>query len=285
MASRGGAIGAWAAPLVLRLALGATLAWSGLAKVFGTVTVGPETAARLASLGASVPRSPAAPGAPISNVPGAAPPVVSGTPSMPVPAGSAPQDPMPADRFRAPGPGAGAPAGGAGSGGQGAPSPLDFAAQTAVPARLAVAVAIDRAANPAPRADGSVPARTWPAALGSGAWPLRLSSAVTGVELIGGAMVLMGLVCRVWSAALAGVVAGSIWLTQMGPAIQDGTAVLGVFPSHAPWAMEAWAPLLWRLALLAMALALALGGPGRVAIDHTLFGESGEAGAGGDHDD
>jgi uncharacterized membrane protein YphA (DoxX/SURF4 family) len=267
--SRGSSWGG-AAPVLIRLALGVTFLWAGLAKVLGTMSVGPESAAALANMGATVPKSPAAPGAPITNTP--APSPSASPPPDAVPPATTPgpgQDPMPADKFSTPGDPA-RPGGSALSG----PTPLDYAAQTPVKQVYGLALAIHGAANPPARADGSVPMATWPRTLGSGAWPVRLAYAVVIVELVGGAMVLMGLLTRAWAAALAGVMLGAIWLTQMGPAIQSGNTALGLFPAHAAWDMQAWMPLLWNFALLMMALALVVGGAGRLAIDNALFGHS-----------
>jgi hypothetical protein len=71
-----------------------------------------------------------------------------------------------------------------------------------------------------------------------------------------------------------GVMLGAIWLRQSGPAIQVPPACganLGFLPAYPIWDVEHWMPLLWNMALLAMASALAAGGPGAMAIDNALF--------------
>jgi uncharacterized membrane protein YphA (DoxX/SURF4 family) len=111
----------------------------------------------------------------------------------------------------------------------------------------------------------------WPKVIGEGPAPMILAWAVALTELCGGAAVLIGLLTRLWSLAIAGVMLGAMWLTQFGPAIQAGTARLGFLPGHDPFDSAAWQTFLIQFALFGAAMALAFAGPGRLSLDHVLL--------------
>lgn len=287
------------APLCIRLGLAVTFIYAGLAKVLGTFEVGPEVAAQLAAMGVAVEKSPAAPGPPVPNAPASPAPGAAGS-AAPAATPTGP-DAMPADQFKPGGAGGGGAAGGggggvgtggvgtggggAGGGGAGGGAVVrvdDYAPKTPVRPMYMLALGLRTAAEPPKRDDGTTPMALWPASMGRGAWPLRWAYIVTGIELIGGVLVLIGVFSRLWAFLLACVMLGAIWLTQVGPAMQSGNAILGFLPNHPAWDGEKWMPLMWTFGLLMMSLALLAGGPGRWSIDGMLFGGSdGGGGEGG----
>ncbi len=105
---------------------------------------------------------------------------------------------------------------------------------------------------------------------GSLAWICALT------ELIGGLLLIPGVLSRVWGLGLAINMAVAIWLTTITPSLGDPNAFLGFWPSIAPaYGSEAWWDLVtgfWQLALGTMALAIFLGGPGRISVDSLFFG-------------
>lgn len=142
-----------------------------------------------------------------------------------------------------------------------------------------LALTIHRAAHPLPVAppNGGAPVQPraiWPASLGDGAWPRSLAWAAAFTELIGGVCLLAGLLTRLWALAIAGIMLGAIWLTEIGPAIQAGQTVLGFLPAYERFAPLEWQRLMFQFALLMSAVALVFLGPGRASIDHALFGPS-----------
>jgi hypothetical protein len=103
-----------------------------------------------------------------------------------------------------------------------------------------------------------------------------IATVITSVSLISGLFALVGLLTRVSALSLALIVLCELWLTQIGPAIQDGSAHLGFLPNHTAFGLDAagnflYAPLLWQFSLLCCALALLFSGPGRVSFDRALF--------------
>jgi putative oxidoreductase len=114
--------------------------------------------------------------------------------------------------------------------------------------------------------------RLWPYGLGQGRWPVYQAYAVAFTELVGGACLLIGLMTRLWSVVLAGVMLGAIWLTEIGPSIQMGDAVLGFLPNRAALAPGEWQRLMLQLSLLMSSFALAFLGAGRASLDYMLFG-------------
>ncbi len=118
----------------------------------------------------------------------------------------------------------------------------------------------------------------WPARLSTGSIPVYLAWSVALTELVGGAAIFVGLLTRLAALGQAGVMLGAMWLTQIGPAIQGGNALLGFLPNKPIFDVPSWMPLLWQFALLLMAVGLFFAGPGVAAMDNLLFGGSGGGG-------
>jgi uncharacterized membrane protein YphA (DoxX/SURF4 family) len=244
-------------PLLLRAMLGVVFLWAGLGKVSNITEMPGEAAAVLANMGVIK--------GPSSVVPPAAP-----VPT-PAPAKQAPAKPS-------------APTGKSGriDGGpavwlasQPVTEPKYTAADFPQPVRIrqvyGLAVAIKNAADPVAAAGEPAPMRLWPAQLGHGNWPVYQAWAVAMTELAGGCCLILGLLTRFWALAVAGVMLGAIWLTQLGPAMQSGKAVLWILPAYPTFDTRAWQPLLFQFSLLMAALALAFCGPGRASLDTALL--------------
>jgi putative oxidoreductase len=137
---------------------------------------------------------------------------------------------------------------------------------------------LHEAANPRPDENGKTPMALWPAFAAQGKAPVVLAWAVALTELLGGGLLLVGLVTRLAALGIAGVMLGALWLAEIGPAIQKGTTYLGFIPRHdGGYAVKlsadgGYVTLLWQLGLLAMALAIALLGPGALSLDGALGG-------------
>lgn len=246
------------APIWLRLALGVTFIWAGLGKLATTSTFSPADAAALANLGIIAP-APAAP---------------AGTPASPTPA--APDRPIPKPQSSAPGGPltlAQAPAAAHPSPSVTAAIPSSTAADFPQGAQVAsmwrLALVVHRASRPA---DDTPPPRRaiLPRILGEAPWPKALALALVAAELGGGICVLIGLLTRLSALALAGVMLGAMWLTQIGPNAMNGTAALGFLPPYPAFDTDAWRPLLWQFALFCSAMALAFSGAGALSIDRML---------------
>jgi len=249
------------APLMLRLVIGITFTWSGLAKWFGEATVQGEDAALLANMG-------------IVEMPHGAAPAPAASPSKPLPA-------------PAPG-GATAPGGtllilAQASAGGGTPAPVtaasvpataaDFPEPVSIRPMWRLAVMLHHAAHPGmDEKTGQQKMALWPRAIGEGLWPKYLAIAVFVAELGGGALVLLGLFTRLGAFAVISVMLGAMWLTQFGPAIQSGNAKLGFLPDHDWWDTQAWTTLLFQFALFGCALALIGLRCGALAVDRAIVG-------------
>lgn len=271
-----------AAPIALRIGLGITFLWAGTAKITQQMTPTPTQQAKLLAWGIgnppetqpeTPPQSPqpaeATPQtAPVpSNTPPAQPPTDTPAPDpappaqqpidAPAPQSETPPDPQPENQPQA--------------------LTVSFAADPQPVRRVMdLALLIDSAANPGPDEYGTPQTQLLPDAVAKGKWPVYLAWTAAVVELVAGAAVLLGFFTRLACLPLAATMAAAIWLTQIGPAIQTGTTLLGVLPSGIfdlqPDHDYAYTQLLWQLALLLMALALFLTGPGALSIDRVLFG-------------
>lgn len=125
------------------------------------------------------------------------------------------------------------------------------------------------------------PVKLWPVWLGSGGGGVVAAWTVALLELAAGAALAWGLFTRAAAGALLAVIAGAVWLTQIGPAIWSGSTWLGVIPAHASWwDFRAYATLLWQLALGAMLLSLLFSGAGPLSLDRAVFQGSGRDRAG-----
>lgn len=290
-------------PLILRLVLAATFIWAGFAKVFGTMEV--TDANRPALVAAGVLSAPTQ--TPIQpDPPRDAPPADQEPDQQPdqTPPDRAPQekgDPLPEPIVQpAPPPPADQPPADpdAQDGPQDDPQdePQDepqpdtasAGASVALVAQVArapaetvaaanrLALLLHKAGNPPPPADPTVaePMPLVPKIVANPPWTVRLAWAAAIVELAAGVFLLAGFLTRLSALAVAGVMLAAMWLTEVGPAIQAGDALLGFLPNRNPWDVTAYATLLWQLALLGAALAVVFAGPGALALDRVLFGGS-----------
>jgi uncharacterized membrane protein YphA (DoxX/SURF4 family) len=254
------------APIFLRVAVGVTFLWAGLGKLEGEMRVSGESAAALANMGLHAARKQAqAPGPVAPSAPAPEPVMPDGqSPQSPHADGPA-VDAKPADAVLPEKP--------ATAEGTSAHvySAAEFLKEIEVKRVYGLALTLHKAAHPVPRADASVPATLWPARLGRGGWPLFFAWSVAIVEVVGGVCVLVGLLTRAGAVALAGVMLGAVWLTEIGPAVQAGTTVLGFIPDRDWLAVDQWKTLLWQFALLMGACALACLGSGALGFDRKLF--------------
>ncbi|MBC7771488.1 MAG: DoxX family membrane protein [Pyrinomonadaceae bacterium] len=281
-------------PVLLRLLLAGTFIWAGLGKIRSEDTVNPEQAAILANMGVLKPPVLGTipdPGITVPPLPSAEPTPRPEERLLPKDdsrgtIGEHAPDPIEANftfaAFQL-----------APSGPQSSPqtdsakSPIllppptssgsiytarDFPEKTTVTRVNKLALTMHAGAHPASRADGTPGVQYWPATLASGRTPIILAWCVAITEIGGGAMLLIGLLTRFWAFSLAGVMVGAIWLTVVGPALSSGDTLLGFLPNRPVFAIADWSPLLWQTSLLVCALALALGGPGLLAVDNALFG-------------
>ncbi len=288
-------------PLCLRLALGITFIWAGCGKVLDHVEVRGDSAARLANMGVNLNQGAAAPSGPPTPVapaePGAGSPKPAG-PDKPLPSPDkkeAPkQDPPAGKRGQSTRPSAPPPRTATASAAdqlpeqglpvaaktQQAPSALvaggkhtasDFPEPVRVRRLYTLALLVQSAAEPAPGKDGKRPMSLWPVAVAGGSTPVYLAWSVAMTETVGGTLLLLGMLTRLSALAQAGVMLGAMWLTQIGPAVQSGNALLGFLPRNDLFAVNPWMPLMWQFALFMMALALFFAGPGVAALDNALF--------------
>ncbi|MEM9165649.1 MAG: DoxX family membrane protein [Planctomycetota bacterium] len=136
------------------------------------------------------------------------------------------------------------------------------------------------AANPGTDEAGNPKLVLWPPVLADGKLPIYTAWFAAISELLFGLAVLFGFFTRLSALPLAGTMIVAAWLTVIGPAIQSGDTLLFVLPTGVfdlkPFVgggvTYAYGTFLWQLALLAIALALALMGPGALSIDRMLFG-------------
>jgi uncharacterized membrane protein YphA (DoxX/SURF4 family) len=238
-------------PLLLRVAIGATFLWAGWPKIMVKDAFPPEALATLANLGVDraqraatgAPGAPAAPGAP-SNPDGALPD---------------PSSDRGEHRVILAQSGAGAPARVYSSG--------DFAGPVELSRLHHVAIGLHA------QSVGDKP--VWPKALGSDPWAIRLAYAVAWTELLAGAFVLIGLFTPLSAFAIACVMGGAMWLTQIGPAtIGGGPSFLGFLPpleNFAPNPMG-WQTFILQLTLFAAAVSLMFSGAGAISVDRWIFG-------------
>jgi uncharacterized membrane protein YphA (DoxX/SURF4 family) len=260
-------VGPSIAPLFLRLALGITFLMAGLGKVATKMHVEPEQAAVLANMGliqappaAPLPAdTPPADTPPAENPAESAPPVA---PNRPVPA-----EPLPPSE-EGPGSSAMVPVGLQVT--VRTYSADDFPAGADVQPLNLLALSLKEYSEGV-KADGTKGTRLWFPWAGGGKWPLYQAWAVTLTEIIGGVCVLLGLFTRLAGFGLFVVMAGALWLTQIGPAIQSGNTSLGFLPNHDLLDMQSWQHFLWQFTLGMGALALTFLGSGALGLDRALF--------------
>jgi len=257
-------------PILLRLVLAVTFFWAGLGKVVETQEFQGDAAARLANMGiepmvaAPAPSEDASPSEsdlPVEPLNAEArgeadasafvrtqdtapvPPAVDPPPALPDPTPSIPAPPAPLY------------------------TSADFPEPVSFKRVHGLALLVDRAANPSPNPDGTVPEPFWPAWAGQNSWPVVLAWAAVATELLGAVLLVFGFLTRLAGLSLAGTMVAAAWLTQIGPAMQAGDTVLGFLPSYAAFDVAAWTPLLWQFALFGAGLALLFSGGGALSLD------------------
>lgn len=248
------------APVMFRLALGATFIWAGHGKVLTKSTFTPDDLAALANMGVSAAVAAAHPatGATTPVTPPAATPPKSGDPSAPLP--------------EPPAPSGGALAAASSVVGRHYSS-VDFDSALNLAGLYRIALLIrSSAADPVAREDGRRPIRLWPKAIGNGQWPARLAWAVALTELVGGALVLVGFLARIASLGLVGVMLGALWLATLGPAINAPKSFLIILPELS--AFQAWQSFALQMCALACAFGVATLGAGWLSVDAFVFGGS-----------
>jgi uncharacterized membrane protein YphA (DoxX/SURF4 family) len=275
------------APVWLRLALAVTFIWAGMAKIRSTMDVDGELAATLANMGVITPTTAtpgASTGAPVTPLPppaeGVKPeegqkPATPGSEDGRVDSGGV-QSGVVRVSLQDAGSGTTPPAGNAAAPSttqaSGQYTAADFPEKVKVKVVYMLAATLHQAAHPKATPERPSPMSLWPPVLAKGRMPVTIAWLVTIAELGGGILVLLGLCTRLGAFALAGVMVGAMWLSQIGPAVQSGKTVLGFLPDHARYDGMAWTPLLFQFALFSMAMALLFTGPGVLAADHALFG-------------
>ncbi|MEM1330413.1 MAG: DoxX family protein [Planctomycetota bacterium] len=263
-----------AAPIPLRLILAVTFLWAGLGKVVNDAPFQGGAAATLANLGVDMGLD--AP--PQRNAPAPAP-ALEPTPEPEASTGdTAPTTPeagvdpeLPGEsETESPEPEAAA-----------APEPeqavnparfeaSDFPEPVNKPALYGLALLMHGAANPQPADDGTTPDAIWPEQLGGAPWVVVMAWFAAITEILAGLFVLIGLMTRLSALALAGTMLTAAWLTEMGPAVQSGTALLGFLPGHDLTNLGAWTKFLWQMALLCAAVSLLFAGPGWPSVDRAM---------------
>jgi uncharacterized membrane protein YphA (DoxX/SURF4 family) len=265
MSARHGS-GSSIAPIFLRLCLGITFVWAGLGKVMNESAVSGDSAAVLANMGVIAPA-----GKPTSMAEPEAIPTLMALaqeqPKEPAPKEPAAKEPPASAPASAPAPAS-------------ANQPHYTAADFPEPVKIknvhfitmmvakATVVPTDEKGEPAKM-------RLLPAALGQRPWPVVLAWGAAITELVGGAMILVGLFTRFWALGLAVVMGVAMWLTQFGPAIQAGTTQLLFLPQYPAKDLQAWMPLFWQFSLTCSALAVLCLGAGALSLDGLFFMKSG----------
>lgn len=250
------------APIPLRLVLALTFIWAGLGKVVATFPVQGEQAALLANMGYAFPHTPTPPASPASptETPTTDPERIEPVESPAATDEQAQPEPSETATDSAPPPSI-------------AHSAVEFPDPVEIRRLYGLALLTYKAAHPAPDAEGVAQPPIWPEWAARDRWPIVIAWAAAVTEIVAGVLVLVGLLTRFFSLAIAGVMATAIWLTEIGPAIQIGDTLLGFLPRHDLWDTNAWRPLLWQLALFGSAVALCFAGPGALALDRAGGGD------------
>lgn len=142
-------------------------------------------------------------------------------------------------------------------------APAPAAAAPAVPARAAPAVPASPSASPlAPLTQRGLYTLALLADRARLPFPAELAWAVAGVQLVGGACILLGLFSRVWGLLMSVILAGLFVMTSL-PAVKAA----GPFALHAEQQNVALA----QLALFVLALGTFLVGPGALSLDRAIF--------------
>lgn len=269
--------------LILRLMLAVIFIHAGLGKIMTEQELPPEKAAQLANLGGLTPpkAKPAATPAPEATAP------VTDAPAAPLPEPTVPT-PVKPEGGAATGSGGGKGGGGSlpaaaetvtlaqdGSAGASGSSPSysasDFEGATKVKTGLTIALAVADGAVAPTREDGTKSIPLVPSRLAQKPWPVVLAWTATLTELIGGALLVIGLFTRLSALGISFTMLVAMWLTEIGPAIQSGKTSLGFLPAYEPFTGE-WMMLSFQFALFAAASAVLFLGPGAASLDAAIFG-------------
>ncbi len=242
---------------LLRLALGITFLWAGLGKVLLEDSVRGEQAAMLAKMGVIKVGAPSGKEKPASKPAPKSDQRPAESPARPVPKEPGPGVPpalVAVDRVQ-----------------DQDLRPSDFPDPVRVTRVNMLAVVIARSANPGLDDAGASRMILWPPAMATGRWPVYLAWTVALTELLGGLCLLVGLGTRVFAFLLAGTMIGAMWLTEIGPAIQNGNTFLGFLPRYpgleAAPSPDGYMTILWQFLILCTLLTLLAQGAGRISLD------------------
>ena len=282
-------LGLGAAPLVMRLVLGAVFIWAGSAKLFVTDTFSPEQSAALANIGVVSPPTPTAPeSTPETDEPTAETgdeqpeePLERDAPVDEEPPEQPPQDKtdeQPADE---------------GDDQQSAQTPQariilvqsntsadgasrytaeDFPEGVEARRLYSLSLLLDARANP-PQDSTAL----WPNALASDTALMVMPWVAAITEFLGGILVIVGLLTRLAALGHFFTMVTALTLTSIGPAAISGDAFLGFLPDPkfqdaGAW-VSAWQAMLFQLTTGAIALSLVLTGGGWLSLDRAIFGK------------
>ena len=264
-------------PVLLRLALGAVFIHAGAGKLFFTMPLSGPLAAKLVGLNLAEPQSPEDRDRAAEELddlaPAATDPVLS-EPVPPLDSASPPTGPEelpPPKHLAHPDPG---------DGGRKPEVTVVLPANPQAQAEEIGEITVSRRLGLVLAMDAAARRGQWPPALSTGEAMNALAWTAALTEFVGGWLVLIGLMTRIWALGLAGTMAVALWMTQVGPALTMGSgAFLGFLP---PMEMEdpmrwtaAWKDLFLQFTLLCCAGALALQGAGILSFDGLLFGGAG----------
>lgn len=283
------------APLILRVLLCATFLWAGLGKILTETNLSPTEAAALAEMGIAVRANPPAQPDITDQLPSFAVPDPETTPEPPAEDPPATEQTDPAESSSEPAtpeespaedtgdaprfsleeiallPVAFTPAGTQPPATPHTARPINFPHGGTVKSVHRLSLLIHRAGHPGLDTESNPIRPIWPKAFSDGAWPPTLAWAAAVSEVLFALTLLVGLLTRLSALAIAGVMGTAMWLTQIGPAIQDGTARLGFLPGHDIFNAAAWQPFGWQLSLFIVALALVCTGSGPIGFDRLMF--------------
>lgn len=267
-------------PLLLRLMLGIAFVWSGYAKLFTSTQYEQEQVAVLVELGIVKPVAPAAPAPTEEEAPEQPPEAPAPDPDeeeaepddqeqQAPDEAETPRDPSSPDQT-------GEPEGDEPRAAMVRIAQAESTKPEAIPQAVrvkrvnSIAILLYRSANPE-----SGPA-LWPSALASDAIIVALAWTAALTEFLGGLLIILGFLSRLWALGFVGTMVVAMLLTTVGPATLAGNSFLGFLPPlnfDAPgdaWT-RAWQPFLLQLSLLIAALCVLLTGPGPVSVDALLF--------------
>jgi uncharacterized membrane protein YphA (DoxX/SURF4 family) len=114
-----------------------------------------------------------------------------------------------------------------------------------------------------------------------GVWVKVGSIAFALIVAFGGYAVIIGFFTRVWALGLALCTGLSMWVLELAPAWASRDGILGFLPdpqiSDPAASAEVWMPLMLHFVVLMTALALLIVGPGKLSLDHLMFGRGEKA--------